>query len=265
MSEQIKLIMNWNGWETWNEDVRFESMFDFFFKDTSICIPYSNSMRVVLYHRWHNWKGRGEDSFDDYTDTEYAEYNLENALSYTTDDGATVDSLFTALKYDGAVTVPIRRHRALLRFLVQNESLLWSCSRDYLIKSRLMYYFGDYDYSCHEMSMFEISKKGKPIVQYDYTVLRPLIYMDNGVYYPCCINLSVPQLLIEHPEAMIRVFSPEILKYVIVNLYAFYQRHEAACKLQAQIHRNMVEVKFGQNRPDDTLYLFGGEEVLKCF
>lgn len=214
-----------------SDDKRIVEIFGSMFEDTSIR-SWSGS-GVELYQRFHNWHGRGEDAYDDYDDTTLAYYDLKEAQ-----DDTRVSMLLSRLIYDGAVTVPISRHGELLRFLLRNESLLSFCSKDFFRESKLLRLFSDYDFTVSDdRQVFAISRREEIVARYDYNEIRSFINetMCSESVYPCCLNLFITKILIEHPGALISINDVKAFRYVMVNLNTLYQRREIAINLDHQI------------------------------
>ncbi len=209
------------------DDERIVNIFESMFEDTHI----RRMGGVELYHRYHRWHGRGENAYDDYTDTTLAYYDLNAAQGK-------VSSLLTRLDNDGAETVPVCRHGELLRFLLQNESSLYFCSREFLRNSKLLKWFSDYDFVVSDdRHALAISRREEIIAEYDYNAIRSYIAetMWSESVYPCCLNLFMTQVLMEHPEALISINDYKEFRYVMVNLNTLYQRWEIASELNRQM------------------------------
>lgn len=221
--------------ETAIEFYLFEKMFNISHLDGPyICSEFIPG-RVELYYRFSRWRGRGEHVYDDYSDSTLVEYDLKDELS-DPERSSYISSLLSRVKNDGAVTVPISRHIELLHYLLWTESCIVSCSSSYFLKSKLLRAFLDYGFIILNGSeAFAITKKGKSVAEYDYKAISTFFLMRKDYFYPCCLNLLVTQVLIEHPEALIRINDSKEFRYVLINLNMIYQRSVVTQKMNRHI------------------------------
>ena len=214
---------------TTHEEERVLVLFENMFEPDGLRGPFISCSElyygeVELYYRFSNYKGRGEHSYDDYSDYTLAQYDLREKLQ-DPDISSYVSSLISNVNNDGAITVPVSRHPEFLHYLLWNESCIWSCTKSYFLKSKLLRAFLDYDFIVlNDSDTLAITKKRKSIAEYEYKAISSYIGVMRDHYYPCCLNLKITQALIEHPETLIRVNNLKDFRFVMINLNTLYQR-----------------------------------------